>query len=140
MSEEKDRNRWVDAVTRMIELTQQGKMHWQVVDSPDKSKDDEHRTSAAFRANLNGRLLRLYQKKVQESTLASEGLHSLLRPKFETIWRTKVVLEFINAEGATLWAFPYVEALGDLLTAVQYQVAGVNDFLDNLFGETNAAA
>lgn len=140
MSEEKDRNRWVDAVTRMIELTQQGKMHWQVVDSPDKSKDDEYRTSAAFRANLNGRLLRLYQKKVQESTLASEGLHSLLRPKFETIWRTKVVLEFINAEGATLWAFPYVEALGDLLTSVQYQVAGVNDFLDNLFGETNAAA
>jgi hypothetical protein len=50
----------------------------------------------------------------------------------KTEWRKAVVLEFIDDNGNGLWAFPSVEALNDLMSAVQYQAAGVKDFLTEL--------
>lgn len=143
----KERIKWVDAVTRMIELTQQGKMRWDSVVPLGSAAEEKNRTSAVFRITHNGKTLVLYERKVPERRLVTEGERDPTRiaslffdTKYETVWVPEVVLEFVDSKGATLWSFPKVSALGDLLTAVQYQVAGVSDFLSGLFDETNAAA
>jgi len=141
----KDKVTWVDAVTRMIELTQRGKMRWSSVEPIGSSAEEQNRTSAVFTTTYNDKTLMLYERKVSERRLVREGdpkriASYFLDPKYEIVWLPEVVLEFVDAAGATLWKFPEVAALRDLLTAVQYQAAGVSDFLTGLFDETNAAA
>lgn len=141
-------NKWVDAVTRMIELTQQGLMQWVAMEATGPAAD-ENRTSAVFRSSYNHRILRLYERKVSSIRLVDSvhDRHSFPNffalkyeePKYEKVWESEVVLEFIATDGTTLWSFPKVSALRDLLTAVQYQVAGVNEFIDSLLQEPNAA-
>jgi hypothetical protein len=141
VDEKKERNKWVDGVARMIELTQQGKMRWAEVEPQSTTDEEENRTSAIFQSIFNGRNIRLYQKKVRVRTVADE-LAKVMQPKqkITPTYRRIGVLELVNAEGATLWKYPEVDALNDLLTAVQYQVAGVNDFLNDIFSETDAVS
>ena len=56
------------------------------------------------------------------------GLYSEINPT-GPYWESNVKLEFIDERGLMLWAFPQVSVLWDLLSAVQYQVAGVKDFM-----------
>ncbi|MFN2455132.1 MAG: hypothetical protein ABR577_13015 [Pyrinomonadaceae bacterium] len=141
MSEEKkDKNRWVDAVTRMIELTQQGKMRWDTVEPQGALAQDENRISPVFQTIYNGKGLRVYHKKVRVKSLGTGLVAYAPSIKSKPLFRRVGVLEFVNNEGAPLWKFPHVDALADLVTAVEYQVAGVNEFLNDLFSETNAAA
>ena len=142
----KERVKWVDAITRMIELTQQGKMTWSSIEPTGTAAEEKNRTSAVFRTVYNGKALRLYERKVAEKRLINPEEAQPFRLfhfgdlKYETVWIREIVLEFIDSEGATLWTFPKIGALRDLLTAVQYQAAGVGEFLNDLFsGETNAA-
>jgi hypothetical protein len=129
--EKKEKNRWVDAVTRMIELTQQGKLPWSVEYLPAPDEDDKQ--IVAFQSLYKDKLIRLYKK-----TVRVQHDRETMFPR--STWTTKVFLEFINADGETLWTFPEVDALSDLLSAVQYQVAGVADFLDEIFNETEVTA
>lgn len=139
----KEKTKWVDAVTRMIELTQQGSIRWEQTE-PYGMSATENRTSAVFRASYKGKTVRLYERKVQERQRVfdeeSTSLNSLFNQrKYQNVWVSDVVLEFIDGNGATIWAFPRVSALRDLLAAVQYQVAGVNEFIDGLFEEPSPA-
>jgi hypothetical protein len=138
-----EKRKWVDAVTRMIELTQQGEMRWVPVE-PYGISEKENRTSAVFRSSYKDKTLRIYEKQVQERQRALDdegGLAALtlLRPKYQYVWVNQVVLEFIDGNGNALWTFPRVGALRDLLSAVQYQAAGVNEFIDDLFEEPSPA-
>lgn len=136
--EKKEKNRWVDAITRMIELTQEGKLRWSAEYIP--VPDNGDRTMLAFQARYKDKLIRLYKGEVRieydSLTLFREGLYRKELPN----WATKVVLEFVNTDGETLWTFPEVDALSDLLSAVQYQVAGVGDFLDEIFSDEEVTA
>ncbi|MCP9493776.1 MAG: hypothetical protein MSG64_04885 [Pyrinomonadaceae bacterium MAG19_C2-C3] len=150
MSEEKkNKNIWVDAVARMIELTQQGIMRWNSVETTTTASTEQNRTSAIFQTIYNGKALRLYERKVPERRPISDeesnsfvlALPSILVDrKYKTVWIPEIVLEFVDSKEEPLWTFPQLSALHDLLTAVQYQAAGVNEFLHDLFSETNAAA
>jgi hypothetical protein len=133
--EKKEKNRWVDAVTRMIELTQQGKLIWSVEYIP--APDDGDRTMVAFLARYKDKLIRLYKGRIR---LEYDDLARVRETMFPSpTWATKIVLEFVNTDGETLWTFPEVEALSDLLSAVQYQVAGVGDFLDEIFNDAEVS-
>jgi len=135
--EKKEKNRWLDAVTRMIELTQQGKLQWSVEYIP--APDDRDRTIVAFRTRYKDKLISLFKGTVKlEDDAITRG--SGMFPETRPTWATKIVLEFVNSDGETLWRFPEVDALTDLLSAVQYQVAGVGDFLDEIFSDTEVVA
>lgn len=44
-------------------------------------------------------------------------------------------LEIIDDNGTTLWTFPPVSGLDDLLSSVRYQTAGVKSFLDEIIDD-----
>lgn len=129
------RNRWVDAVSSMIELTQEGKLKWTTNSESDKAQDDKERTTPYFLTTYKDKALRLYEKRVPVNTNSiTASLYSITGeepPK----WRRNIILEFIDGEGHNLWTFPEIDALPDLLSSVQYQVSGVNDFLDDIISE-----
>ncbi|HWN08253.1 MAG TPA: hypothetical protein VNO50_03120 [Pyrinomonadaceae bacterium] len=139
MATEKKTSRWVDAISSMIELTQDGKLLWSVKGTANTPYDKE-RTTSVFETKYKDRALRLYQIRVPSNigggmlTIAYT-IQGVEPPK----WFTKVILEFIDSEGRALWTFPEVDALSDLLTSVQYQVAGVKDFLDTIISEARGA-
>ena len=137
MATEKKKSRWVDAITSMIELSQDGKIVW-TVDTSAKTSYEKERTTSVFQTKYNDQALRLYQIRVPTNI---NSITSALVYQVQGIdppkWFTKVILEFVDNEGRTLWAFPDVDALSDLLTSVQFQVAGVKGFLDTIIGEAS---
>ena len=138
-TEKKSRNRWVDAITSMIELTQDGKLRWTVAPGVSTHYDDEERITPVFQTTYNDKALRLY--KVRRPTNYSNTVISLYNISGTELprWSTRVILEFVDSEGRALWTFPQVDALSDLLTSVQYQVTGVSDFLDTIINEARKA-
>jgi hypothetical protein len=123
MAEEKrEKYRWIDAITKLIELTQTGKLVWT------RATDEyipKHRklTTVVFIANYNDKLLRLYGAE-----------------PYAQHWNTEdVILEFITPDGNTLWQFPETSAINSLLYAVQYRFAGVNEFLNEILEERVAS-
>jgi hypothetical protein len=121
------KNKLLDAVTRMIELTQQNRMKWQL-----RSDIPNHRIvnplSPVFYSFPDGKRLRLYQTAVGYSG------RDILNAEIPDSDK-RIVLEFIDPEGEILWAFPDVAPLFDLFSAVQYQVAGVSSFMDSILGD-----
>ncbi len=126
-----EKNKWVDAVAKLIKLTQEGELKWTIDDPPPNfSTRPNARVEVVFVAKHGEKSLRLYEKRFQEEFVDFDEFEMRPVPKVE--WRKVVVLEFIDDSGNSLWRFPSVEALNDLISAVQYQVAGVKDFLSEL--------
>lgn len=128
MTQKKDK--FVEAVTKLIKLTQEGEIEWR---SANLVRDDI-KVESVFKAEYKDRLLRIY-KYVYKVEKPSPVLisHRIFAHKEEyPYWETSVTLELIERNGLSLWKFPYTNALYDLLQAVQYQVAGVDEFLDEI--------
>ena len=139
MSEE--RNKWIDAVANMTKLTQEGQLIWTIEKLPFLTKSGPDETiDVVFRAIYKGKRLRIYKRRYKDyrPIKSSPFSGSLVLQAFgvekemEHYWATEVVMELVNDDGIALWTYPKVNALPDLLSAVQYQVAGVKDFLDDL--------
>jgi hypothetical protein len=134
LAEKTIKSRWVEAVTAMIALTQQGKLQWEALAAAKIPDADKIRTSAVFQTTHKDKRFRLYETLTETS-----NVNRILVTTFyggETArWLRKVVLEIVNDEGLPLWTFPHTSALYDLLSAVQYQVTGADDFLDDILSE-----
>ncbi|PWT92809.1 MAG: hypothetical protein C5B55_05585, partial [Blastocatellia bacterium] len=74
--------------------------------------------------------LRLYEKCIWEEVIDLKEFEMLTRTKLESA--KAAVLEFVDENGNGLWSFPQLEIIKDLLSTVQYKVAGVKDFLAEL--------
>jgi len=99
-SETSEKNKWIDAVGKLVSLTQERKLIWNAVYYDNDAK-------LAYVANYGSKTL-----KLQYSNLY------LVEP----------------GTGAE-WEFPYTEATAHLQNAVEYQVVGVGNFLDELLSE-----
>jgi hypothetical protein len=140
MSEE--RNKWIDAVAKMIKLTQDGKIEWrQYSSTADLKEDASDVIEAAFISDYGGKKLRIHRRVFRDSRptpkIIGRGsptsiFFSESVPEMESYRASEVRLEFISPNGNALWTYPNVNGLSDLLSAVQYQVAGVKDFLDEI--------
>ena len=126
-----EKSKWVDAVAKLIKLTQEGELKWTIDEPPPSfSRRPNSRVEVVFVTNYGEKNLRLYERRFQEEFIDFDEFEMRAVPK--TDWRKAVVLEFVDDNGNSLWAFPSVEALNDLMSAVQYQAAGVKDFLTEL--------
>ena len=113
-----EKYKWLDATTRLISLTQQGKLNWTVAAEDLRPKVAV--ASEVFITYFKNRTLRLYARYV--GVVSAWGVTS----------DKDVVLEFIDEHGVTAWRFPDTLALPDLLEAVQYKFSDVNDFIAEL--------
>lgn len=114
-------NQWIDAVAKLTELTQNGNLEWGV----DEFFKAPGAASPAYTAVYNNRTLRLQKRRVEEES--GYFGRSEVRDEF--------ILEFIGPEGNSLWQFPEIDAIEDLFAAVQYQTAGVREFLNDILSQ-----
>lgn len=110
-------DRLIDAIVTLIRGTQEGKITWLVKKlTPALSPaDPKIGVETAFETQYRGRRLRLYE------------------PPYSSLPN----LEIIDENGTTLWTFPPVSGLDDLLSSVRYQTADVKKFLDDIIGDDN---
>jgi len=125
----------IDAIVKLIRETQEGKLRWDIKEPPASLKlDVDAAVDIAYETEYKGRRLRLYKENyvVNQFPLRRDpGLDNLLGTKYP-YWAANIILEITDEKGKTLWTFPEVSGLDDLLESVEYQAAGVSDFLDEI--------
>lgn len=132
MSSEK--SKWTDAVVKIIKLTQNSELKWQVAEPTEEiGKTPDDRITAVFSTSHKSKNLRLYER-VYQVRVPNPFWAVLSEPTFR--WRTNVVLEITDLDGLAVWTFPNVASLRDLLATVQYQVANIKDFLDAILTDS----
>jgi hypothetical protein len=128
-------NKWVEAITKLIKYTQEGKIKWLPGSHDKEIGRDDLRMESVFITKYKDSTLRLYKYsfKVEEPGLL-DSFSTVFSIKKLTYpyWTSSIALEFIGENGKNLWTFPSNNALNDLLEAVRYQVAGVDDFLNDI--------
>ncbi len=134
-----DRNKWIDAVGKLLQLTQDGHLEWEPRDPPAylNLQPDRKRVEVVYEAHYKDRTLRLYQfsykvEKPRASLSALRDLGAYFDQPDYPYWTSKTVLELLDTSGFGAWTFPETEAIDHLLIAVSYQVAGVKEFLDEI--------
>jgi len=151
------RERTIDAVAKMIQLTQAGKLVWKEANNinldqfPDLKDLADFTLLNVFRAPYHDTKLRLYKYKYTQvytrrlsshfDPLASalknlRGLHNDEDTEEVKKWHTEVALEIVGQNNTGLWSFPDVNILDDLFLVVQQQVAGVKRLFEELLKES----
>lgn len=116
----------------MIKLTQNGEMKWYTDDTikrPEIKKDQKIET--IFVCNHKNKKLRIYKKTYKPNDFFSKAISTGFGHDEERMV-SKLILEFIDIDGNKLWQFPDINALVDLFESVQYQAAGVDDFINDI--------
>lgn len=117
-------NRFVDAITSLIQQTQDGTISWRACSpSDDLTKGSEDVVDTVYVAEKDGRLVRLYKYRYKHFT--DEDVW---------YWDEDVALELSDEDKSSWWRFPEHRALWDLLEAVKFKVVGVDQFIDKLLG------
>jgi hypothetical protein len=125
------RGKWIEAVAKIMQLTQDGDIKWQA-DNPSDSlkRTPDEKINVVFNAKYKENNLQLYERRYREPFITRSPFWSALgRAREEYRWKREVVLELVDERGLARWSVPNVNPLNDLLAVVQYQFANVNKFL-----------
>lgn len=98
-----EKNKWIDAVGKLISLTQERKLLWRPTDTYD-----------SYEVEYGGKLLRLHWSRERNED------DPFIR------------LALMDRQTGVEWAFPYSVANEHLMEAVRYQLVGAGDFIDEL--------
>jgi hypothetical protein len=123
-------DRWIDVVGRLIKFTQEGTLIWQAEERfPSIGGDSDERIESVFTTTYQGKKLRLYKRTYK----AYRDRHQITGvPLYYSFLTSEVVLEIVDDNGMTLWTFPKLDITHDLLSSVQYRVAGVKKWVDEI--------
>lgn len=133
MPDEKS-SKWVEAIVKLTRMTQDGGLEWAVAEIQ-MPADKDVRPDTAYTSTFKGHRLKISKVSVRSSDVWSIPSTSSLFANVSApkdYWNPEVVLSLIDAAENRLWDFPHVEGLSGLYKAVQFQVAKVSDFLENL--------
>ncbi len=127
-------DRELEAVLRLVELTQAERLKWTSAHSwGDLQDTDDLQISRVFLADFSDKRLRLYvEKRRKDKPNAIEAMSTFVGNHTYPYWSETPKLEITNGDGASLWVFPHKPAISDLLKAVQRQASGANDLIDHL--------
>lgn len=123
------KDKLVEAVAKLIRLTQDGTIRWSSAEPPEYLLgDSEDYVETVFTASHDNRNLRLYNRIYKADVIPL--LQTISSPS--SLWKSEVNLEIVDSSYNPIWTFPRVTPLIDLLDSVRYQVADVNDFIEGL--------
>ena len=123
------KDKLVEAVAKLIQLTQENKIKWSSDEPPDNLKGDANDyVETIFLTKHENKNLRLYERmyKVEVAPMLQ------VLSSYNSHWKSEVNLEILDSAHNNIWTFPLVTPLNDLLESVRYQVADVNDFIEGL--------
>jgi hypothetical protein len=128
-----ERDRWIDAVARLIELTQNGEMEWRpgVRQTPGRGEP----TTPPYFADYKNHRYKLEETwvKAPRRGFSEEVLDSMNPFASPPKDRHVVSLDLVDERGLSLYSVPTVSPLWDLLRIVQKQTAA-DDALQELLG------
>lgn len=128
--ESTDQDRFILVVAKLLELTQQKRLRWtadHTMIDPLGTLDGEKEVRNSYTSNYEGRQLRIYEKLVP-----LQALRRLSTGQREQIKGWRPTLELSEPSRKGWWTFPRLDSIADLMRAVQYQVSGVDDFVDSI--------
>lgn len=122
---------WIDAVTKLIELTQNGDLRWRVGGRRTPGRGEP--TTPPYYANYKKHTYKLEERLVK--TPRPTGMDQFLRAFSSAAQKDRYVvsLDLVDDNGLSLYPVPDVSPIGDLLDVVQKQTAG-DDALRDLLG------
>lgn len=115
---------YVELIDKLTELTQRNEIEWHRQQPPYGLVTTENRISTVYTTSYSNRFLRLYEEMYKYYT--DEDVYH---------WLTRLVFEFIDGFGNSIWQFPETKNGWDLLNAVKYKDAKVEDFIKDVFGK-----
>ncbi len=127
----KERDKYVDVIAKLVQLTQEGKLTWSSSNPSTTESVAGEQIESIFTTNYKRAKLRILRKRYKHEPNISPaflGFGSGAGPR----WITETVLDMIDDGNFQLWRFPNVGPIDDLFSAVQYQVAGVKSFIENV--------
>lgn len=132
------RTRPEEVMVKLIELTQDGGLVWEVGNIKELS---EERIESVFETTYKGKSLRLIERTSYDPSRALFE-NPLLQPSITLeIVSDHILLSPVRATRMTLWTFPVRGQLPrDLLRAVRYQVSGVKSFFEDVLNEDSTTA
>jgi hypothetical protein len=101
-----EKNKWIDAVAKLVTLTQERKLLWRAAGYG----------AYGLEADYAGKILKL-------QTVNDDGIVSSR-------------LQLQEPGSGEVWEFPYSDATEHLMEAARYQVVGVGEFLDELLNKS----
>jgi len=132
-----EKNKGIEFITKLIELTQKSVIKWSSSD-PSKIKDKNAAWNiiGSFIADYKSKKMRVYSYRHK---VKIDPRFRALNFSFEQDDEWEVVvesrLELIDVHENVLWRFSNLNPTGDLFKAVQKQVSGVDNFIDNVLSE-----
>jgi len=138
---EKDRDIFLEGLTKIINLTQKGNIVWSAADASDiVCKPPEDKIKIAFKTYYLGKGLRIYERTYKEivnppSAFTPISVYVFEQRKPGEYWYSEIVLETLDDSGRPVFQFPRTIMLKDLFFAVQYQVSGIKEYLDKILSE-----
>lgn len=135
----KEGDKYINVIAKLVKLTQKGKLKWESLYDPETiAASPDERIESAFVTQYKTRTLRIFKKRYKVNLTSSVAMTFL---SFSTshergpIWSTTIILQMIDEKGLVLWTFPEVEPIEDLFAAVQYQVADIKGFTEDVLSE-----
>lgn len=142
---EENFDRELEAILKLIKLTQQGVLKWSATKPWGELVENEvTKYTNVFFCDYENKRLRIFTEKKRKDkpsgieagieAITSQSIFSVSRTY--PYWVENLVLEVTNQNGQSLWRFPNKPATSDLLSAVKYSAAGVKDLLDSLLSKS----
>jgi hypothetical protein len=115
-------------ISKLRSMTETGKQKWEKMKPPSNLTSGTDDIISAFYGTIyKDRKIGIYE----------ERFRSYYPEYHEFYWSDRIVIAFFNEEWEKLWEFPQISGDIELLKAVEYQVADVNNIVDTFIKNKN---
>lgn len=117
-------DKWSQFIAQLIERTQDNRVQWSTY-TPKPVDGATIQVEIVYQSKYQDKALRLFETRLKKGL---PDIAWLTDPRV----REEIVLKIVDEQQNDLFRFPDTSALRDLLTAVKYQVAKIDDFLQGI--------
>ncbi len=130
---ENNNDKLVKLIAKLLEMTQEGDLTWEIVKNIKSEPSQTKNIGAIFETNYKGKKLRIYKREY--NNIEDNIMYGHLMVSGQSSYTISTILGFFDNYGNLIWRFPQIIGISDLYEAVTYQVADIDDFLNNVLEE-----